>query len=234
MQLKGIEAVSVVHQIRCDRCGKEVQRGEPGFEQMTSIGFDAGYDSIFGDGNRVEIDLCETCLHETLGTWLRVRAPWSIDQMPQGEIATAVEQPQPAIDSQNPGRFAHLYGVLTAEEMADRMNCTPEVVREREVAGDLFAARAPGRSTGPRYPTFQLDERLDKSLLKQIILEYRDAGVSTTLLWSFLRSPQKIFAGLTPVEMMLGGMPPKYDTLTPEERTEAFLDVVAEELSRVR
>ncbi|WP_041389015.1 hypothetical protein [Polaromonas sp. JS666] len=53
MQLNGIEAVSVVHQIRCDRCGKEVQRSELGFEQMTSIGFDAGYNSIFGDGNRV-------------------------------------------------------------------------------------------------------------------------------------------------------------------------------------
>lgn len=234
MQLKGIDAVSVVHQIRCDRCGKEVHRSEPGFELMTSIGFDAGYDSIFGDGNRVEIDLCETCLRATLGTWLRVRAPWSIDQMPQGEIATAVEQPQPAIDSQNPGRFAHLYGVLTAEEMADRMNCTPEVVREREVAGDLFAARAPGRAGGRRYPAFQLDERLDKSLLKQIIRKYRDAGVSITLLWSFLRTPQKIFAGLTPIEMMLGGSPPGYDALTPDERSKLFLDVVAEELSRVR
>lgn len=62
MQLKGMEAVSVVHQIRCDRCDKEALRGEPGFAEMTSIGFDAGYDSIFGDGNRVKIDLCEPCL----------------------------------------------------------------------------------------------------------------------------------------------------------------------------
>ena len=55
MQLKTMEAVSVVHQIRCDRCGKETERGELGFAEMTSIGFDAGYDSIFGDGNRVEV-----------------------------------------------------------------------------------------------------------------------------------------------------------------------------------
>jgi hypothetical protein len=46
MQLKTIEAVSVVHQIRCDRCGKEAERGEVGFQEMTSIGFDAGYGSI--------------------------------------------------------------------------------------------------------------------------------------------------------------------------------------------
>ena len=79
MQLKTMEAVSVVHQIRCDRCGKETERGELGFRaddrvlQFSSIGFDAGYDSIFGDGNRVEADLCETCLRDTLGAWLRVR-----------------------------------------------------------------------------------------------------------------------------------------------------------------
>lgn len=75
MQLKTIEAVSVVHQIRCDRCGKEAERGEIGFVEMQSIGFDAGYDSIFGDGNRVEVDLCEPCLRDTLGAWLRVKTP---------------------------------------------------------------------------------------------------------------------------------------------------------------
>lgn len=114
------------------------------------------------------------------------------------------------------------------------MKCTPEVVREREVAGDLFAAHTPARAGGELYPKFQLDERVDKSLLKQIIQEYRDAGVSTTLLWSFLRSRQKEFAGYTPMEMMLGASAPAYDALTPEEWSVAFLDVVSEELSRVR
>lgn len=59
MQLKGLEPGSVVDQVRCDRCDKEVHRTESGFEQMTSIGFDAGYGLIFGDGNRMEIDLYE-------------------------------------------------------------------------------------------------------------------------------------------------------------------------------
>ncbi|UUZ71229.1 hypothetical protein LP415_19165 [Polaromonas sp. P1(28)-8] len=231
MQLKGIEAVSVVEQIRCDRCDKEVHRREFGFEQMTSIGFDAGYGSIFGDGSRVEVDLCETCLRETLGTWLRVRAPW-IAQMAQGKIAAAVEHLQSIIDSQNPGPFAHLYGVLTAQEMADHLKCSPEAVYERAVAGEFIFLSSPARAGGPRYPAFQLDERLDKSLLKQTIQEYRDADVNSTLLWSFLRTPQKIYTGLTAIEMLLGGMPPQYDTLTPEERSEIFLDVVAEELSR--
>ena len=75
MQLRTIETMSVVHQIRCDRCGKEAECGEVGFQEMTSIGFDAGYDSIFEDGNRVEIDLCEPCLRDTLGAWLRIKTP---------------------------------------------------------------------------------------------------------------------------------------------------------------
>lgn len=158
----------------------------------------------------------------------------AIGQMSQAEIEAIVQQLHPVIDDQDHDRFKHEYGVLTVEEMADRMKCTPEFVREREVAGDLFAAQAPGRAGGPLYPKFQLDGRLDKSLLKQIIKEYRDAGVSTTLLWSFLRSPQKIFADFTPMAMVLGALPPAFAPLTPEEWSDAFLDVVAEELSRVR
>ncbi|MDP1656479.1 MAG: hypothetical protein Q8K91_04385 [Hylemonella sp.] len=80
MQLKTIETVSVVHQIKCDRCGSMAERGGFDFHRMTSIGFNAGYDSIFGDGNRVDLDLCEPCLRDTLGTWLRVtHAQTSLD-----------------------------------------------------------------------------------------------------------------------------------------------------------
>jgi len=158
----------------------------------------------------------------------------AISRMSKEEIAAIIEQLHPAVDDQGHDRFKHEYGVLTIEEMADRMKCTPEVVREREVAGDLFAAHTPGRAGAQLYPKFQLDERVDKSLLKQIIQEYRDAGVSTTLLWSFLRSRQKEFAGYTSMEMMLGASAPGYDALTPEEWSVAFLDVVSEELSRVR
>lgn len=75
MQRTTVEPKTVVYEIVCDRCGKEVQREGGDFKLMTSIGFEAGYASIFGDGNRVEIDLCEPCLRDTLGTWLRVRTP---------------------------------------------------------------------------------------------------------------------------------------------------------------
>lgn len=157
-----------------------------------------------------------------------------VGRMPEEEIDAIAGLLHPAVGEQSNDRFKHEYGVLTIEEMAARMKCTPEVVREQEGAGDLFAAHTPGRAGGELYPKFQLDDRVDKSLLKQIIQEYRVAGVSTTLLWSFLRSRQKEFAGFTPMEMMLGASAPAYDALTPEEWSTAFLDVVSEELSRVR
>lgn len=232
MQIKGVAMPSVVDRIVCDRCGKEGHRTEPDFEQISSIGFNAGRGSIFGYESRVEIDLCETCLRATLGTWLRVRTPWEIGKMPQRDPTLSVAQPQASSD-QDRGRFAHTYRVLAVEEIAERLKCSTDEVREREAAGEIFAARAAAREGGPLFPAFQLDERLNKALLRQLIQEYRKWGASTTLMWSFLRSPQKIFGGLTPVEMLLGGSMPGYDELTPDEWVEAFLEVVSEELSRV-
>ena len=75
MQRTTVEPKAVLYEIVCDRCGKAVQREDSDFELMTSIGFEAGYASIFGDGNRVEIDLCEPCLRSALGEWLRVTGP---------------------------------------------------------------------------------------------------------------------------------------------------------------
>jgi hypothetical protein len=42
MQRTGVETANVVHQIVCDRCGKEAVRNESEFHEMTSIGFKAG------------------------------------------------------------------------------------------------------------------------------------------------------------------------------------------------
>ena len=75
MQRTTVEPKTVVCEIVCDRCGKEAQRDDSAFGLTTPIGFLAGYASIFADGNRVEIDLCEPCLRDTLGTWLRITTP---------------------------------------------------------------------------------------------------------------------------------------------------------------
>ncbi len=72
MKVKDVRPQSFVKQLRCDRCGRQAEDGESEFFEFTSIDFKAGHGSIFGDGDQVEIDLCQLCLKETLGPWLRV------------------------------------------------------------------------------------------------------------------------------------------------------------------
>lgn len=75
MQIKDVRPESFVKQIRCDRCGCLSELGEVEFHESVSIELTAGYASVFGDGNDIEIDLCQHCLKLTLGPWLRVSDP---------------------------------------------------------------------------------------------------------------------------------------------------------------
>ena len=61
----------------CDRCGKQMSDDDPynGYNNRTQIRFRAGYASLFGDGNKVEGDLCDRCLYELLGPYLRIVEP---------------------------------------------------------------------------------------------------------------------------------------------------------------
>jgi hypothetical protein len=58
----------------CDRCGKRMSEDEPyqGYNNRAQIRFRAGYASLFGDGNKIEGDLCDKCLYEVLGRYLRI------------------------------------------------------------------------------------------------------------------------------------------------------------------
>lgn len=75
MQIKPVRPELFTKQILCDRCGLLAHKGEVEFSEMTSIHMNEGYGSIFGDGNDVQVDLCQHCLKLTLGQWLRVSAP---------------------------------------------------------------------------------------------------------------------------------------------------------------
>ena len=63
--------------VKCDRCGTAMSEDDPrgGYGNRTQIRFRAGYASLFGDGNRVEGDLCDKCLYELLGRYLRIVEP---------------------------------------------------------------------------------------------------------------------------------------------------------------
>lgn len=128
------------------------------------------------------------------------------------------------------------YGVLTLAEVAERLKCSPSEVHAREARGLFFSLRPVSEGVGNRYPAFQLDRRLDQDLLTQMIKKYEEydhLGASNTKLWSFLRTPNSMFSGKTPVDMLLGASPPGWEELSQRERFEALMDVVMEELSRI-
>lgn len=65
----------------CDCCGREAKIGD-NFEASEFIFVDyvGGYQSIFGDGAHVSIDICQYCLKEKLGAWLRITTQESLEQ----------------------------------------------------------------------------------------------------------------------------------------------------------
>lgn len=75
----------------CDRCGKRMSDDEPydGYNNRTQIRFRAGYASLFGDGNKVEGDLCDKCLHDLLGPYLRIVEPTPNESEEYNADATA-------------------------------------------------------------------------------------------------------------------------------------------------
>lgn len=57
----------------CDRCHREMGPEDTDeLQERTAIRFRAGYGSIFGDGNLVEADICQHCLQEVFGKYLRI------------------------------------------------------------------------------------------------------------------------------------------------------------------
>lgn len=59
----------------CDRCQRRMTPDNLDWHEKLSIAYRGGFDSIFGDGCAIEIDLCQQCVKETLGAWLRVTPP---------------------------------------------------------------------------------------------------------------------------------------------------------------
>lgn len=66
-----------VKSLCCDKCGREaeVDALDCEFHEFTSLEYKAGYGSVFGDGNKVAVDLCQRCTQELLGKWLRITDP---------------------------------------------------------------------------------------------------------------------------------------------------------------
>jgi len=73
------EEVEKIVSITCDVCDKSYTYNTESdniFETQEFIHISnvVGYGSIFGDGNRIELDICQHCLKEKLGQYIRIIA----------------------------------------------------------------------------------------------------------------------------------------------------------------
>jgi hypothetical protein len=78
--IKAIEknqTVDVIESIICDVCKKEYRPEKHAngdfieIQEFTHIKFTGGYGSVFGDSFSFECDICQHCLKEKLGAYIR-------------------------------------------------------------------------------------------------------------------------------------------------------------------
>jgi hypothetical protein len=69
IDIEGIESIV------CDVCKKEYKKGETDIDgeiqEFTHIAFTGGWGSIFGDGSHFSCDICQHCMKEKLGEYIR-------------------------------------------------------------------------------------------------------------------------------------------------------------------
>jgi len=63
----------VLESIVCDCCKKEFSPKQDWIktQEFLHINFTGGWESVFGDGNSVECDICPDCLNDLLGKYMR-------------------------------------------------------------------------------------------------------------------------------------------------------------------
>ena len=62
----------VIESITCDICG-ETFTDIMELNEFFQVDETCGYGSIFGDGNRIQLDVCQRCLKEKFGDKIRIR-----------------------------------------------------------------------------------------------------------------------------------------------------------------
>ncbi|WP_247308919.1 hypothetical protein [Ralstonia pseudosolanacearum] len=85
----------------CDRCKHRLTPDDGEWQERLSFDQSCGFDSVFGDGNTVSLDLCQHCVREVLGQWLRVELPESereINAMAE-RVMTSTKEASDALDS---------------------------------------------------------------------------------------------------------------------------------------
>jgi hypothetical protein len=84
-------SAQVLTEMLCDRCGLTAKHFDREFYEFRSVDFTGGYDSLFGDGANVAIDLCQYCLQSQLGRWLRTSTASQVSERKRYQNASYIE-----------------------------------------------------------------------------------------------------------------------------------------------
>lgn len=57
--------------VTCDKCNTTFDIDDFDIQEFHHIEFTGGYSSIFGDGNEIDADFCQSCLHEIIKDYCR-------------------------------------------------------------------------------------------------------------------------------------------------------------------
>ena len=70
--LKTFEEVERIAAIVCNKCGKRiVHEDHIEWQESFIYCFTGGYGSVFGDGADLSVELCQGCMKELLGPYIR-------------------------------------------------------------------------------------------------------------------------------------------------------------------
>jgi len=145
MKLNDVRPQPFTQWLVCDRCGRQAERDDLDcdFHEFTSIQYKAGYGSVFGDGNDIELDLCQHCVKDTLGTWVRItdlHAGFSLEQhsgeFPNETQSSFIARGRAAIE-----RSIQYEDGIPAEQVIAKLEERLAEAREAHVRRQLSAER---------------------------------------------------------------------------------------------
>jgi hypothetical protein len=173
---------------------------------------------VFGPG---EFAMNAALMDHTMNTFVRLHAVLG-DVVYQ---ARAKPEVIPAEDDR--------FQLLDAKEFAARLDATDQTVYNMEKAGRLISVLPPSRVRNRRYPAFQLNPRLNRTLHELAIAMYRSHEQDMTLYWDFLRTRHQDFGGSTGVDFLLNRVAePGFVDLEQGDLNDLFLSIAEEDMSR--
>ncbi len=66
------KVVQIISKLTCDHCGEQAIQDDYEFHEFISVNHQCGYGSKHGDGNLLNIDLCQQCFADMCGDSLTV------------------------------------------------------------------------------------------------------------------------------------------------------------------